>query len=89
MEWLIKDLHEELKAWGHPGGGDNKVIMKSDGERSIVAMGSISEIPWRSSDTGAAAERRKASKRCSGGGRKDTEGIRESNERRHGRQSED
>ena len=35
---MIKDLHEELKAWGHPGGGDNKIIMKSDGERSIVAI---------------------------------------------------
>ena len=38
MEWLIKDLLEELEAWGYPGGGDNKIIMKSDGERSIVAV---------------------------------------------------
>ena len=21
MDWLIKDLHEELKSWGHTGGG--------------------------------------------------------------------
>ena len=20
MDWLIKDVHEELKTWGHPGG---------------------------------------------------------------------
>ena len=38
MEWLIKDIHEELKSWGYPGGGDNELIMKSDGEPSIVAV---------------------------------------------------
>ena len=38
MEWLIKDIHEELKAWGRPGGFRNKLIMKSDGERAIVAV---------------------------------------------------
>ena len=35
MRWLVKDMHEELKSWGHPGGQDNKLIMKSDGEGAI------------------------------------------------------
>ena len=36
--WLIKDLHAELKAWGRPGGGDNKLVIKSDGESPVVAV---------------------------------------------------
>ena len=38
MEWLVKDLHEELKSWGYPGGDGNRMIVRSDGERSIVAV---------------------------------------------------
>ena len=37
-EWIIKDMHEELKAWGHPGGGKNALVMKSDGEPAMVAV---------------------------------------------------
>ena len=36
--WLIKGMHQELKSWGHPGGGDNAIILKSDGEPAIVAV---------------------------------------------------
>ena len=36
--WLVKDMHQELKAWGHPGGGRNEIIPKSDGEPDIVAV---------------------------------------------------
>ena len=36
--WLVKDMHQELKAWGHPGGGQNSLILKSDGEPAIVAV---------------------------------------------------
>ena len=36
--WLIKDLHAELKAWGRPGRGDNKLVLKSGGESPIVAV---------------------------------------------------
>ena len=36
--WLVKDMHQELKAWGHPGGAQNELIMKSDGEPAIVAV---------------------------------------------------
>jgi hypothetical protein len=38
MEWLIKDMHEELKNWGHPGGAGNALIMKSDGECAIKVV---------------------------------------------------
>ena len=36
--WLVKDMHQELKSWGYPGGGQNKLILKSDGEPAIVAV---------------------------------------------------
>ena len=36
--WLVKDMHQELKSWGHPGGGQNPLILKSDGEPAIVAV---------------------------------------------------
>ena len=36
--WLVRDMHEELKSWGHPGGARNALIMKSDGEPAIVAV---------------------------------------------------
>ena len=35
---LVKDMHQELKSWGHPGGARNALILKSDGERAIVAV---------------------------------------------------
>ena len=38
MRWLIKDLHEELKAWGRPGGDQSKIILKTDGEPAIIAV---------------------------------------------------
>ena len=30
MDWLIKDMSEELKLWGHQGGENGKVIAKCD-----------------------------------------------------------
>ena len=36
--WLVKDMHQELKSWGHPGGMGNQLILKSDGEPAIVAV---------------------------------------------------
>ena len=38
MEWLIKDMDDELKGWGHPGGAGDRLIMKSDGEAAMVAV---------------------------------------------------
>ena len=37
-EWLVKDMSEEMKSWGHQGGDGGHIILKSDGERSIVAL---------------------------------------------------
>ena len=36
--WLVRDMHEELKAWGLPGEARNAIIMKSHGEPAIVAV---------------------------------------------------
>ena len=38
MDWLIRDMSEELKCWGHAGGEKGHIILKSDGEPSIVAV---------------------------------------------------
>ena len=38
MEWLVKDMSEEMKSWGHQGGDGGHIILKGDGERSIVAL---------------------------------------------------
>ena len=32
MDWVVKDLVEELKTWGHAGGQGGKLIMKCDNE---------------------------------------------------------
>ena len=37
-DWLIKDLSEELRTWGHAGGTAGHIILKTDGERSITAV---------------------------------------------------
>ena len=34
-DWLIKDMSEELKDWGHTGGEGGHIILKCDGERPI------------------------------------------------------
>ena len=31
MDWLIRDVSEELKSWGHAGGTGGKIIFKCDG----------------------------------------------------------
>ena len=36
--WLIKDLSDQLKAWGHAGGEGGQLIIKTDGENSIVSI---------------------------------------------------
>ena len=30
MEWLVRDVHSELRAWGHPCGMGNRLILKCD-----------------------------------------------------------
>ena len=38
VQWLVKDVAAELRTWGHQGGEGGKVILKCDGEKSIVAL---------------------------------------------------
>jgi len=38
MEWLVKDICEELKSWGHMGGAGGRIIIETDGESSIVTL---------------------------------------------------
>ena len=38
MDWLMKDICDELRSWGNAGGAGNKIILKSDGE---IAMQSL------------------------------------------------
>ena len=38
MDWLVQDIVEELKAWGHTGGTGGHIIMKRDDENSIKVV---------------------------------------------------
>ena len=38
MEWLLKDMRDELVSWGHAGGAGGNIILKSDSEAAIVAV---------------------------------------------------
>ena len=38
MRWLVQDMHEELKSWGRPGGPNQQITLKSDGEPAIIAV---------------------------------------------------
>ena len=38
MDWLILDMVEELKSWGHTGGSSGHLILKSDNENAIKAV---------------------------------------------------
>ena len=38
MEWLVKDMSNELKVWGRPGGAAGNIILKSDGEPAMLAV---------------------------------------------------
>ena len=37
-DWLIKDMSEEIKSWGHAGGLVGKMILKCGGEAGIKAL---------------------------------------------------
>ena len=37
-EWLIKDMSNELKVWGHLGGTAGNIILMSDGEPAFLAV---------------------------------------------------
>ena len=35
MDWLIQDMVDELKGWGHTGGANGHIIMKSDNQPAV------------------------------------------------------
>ncbi len=37
-DWVIKELSEEMKTWGHAGGTGGKIILKCDRERALLAF---------------------------------------------------
>ena len=37
-DWLIKDVSKTLKSWGHAGGVESELIMKSDGGPALLAF---------------------------------------------------
>ena len=38
LDWLIQDMVEELKSWGHTGGSNGHIIMKCDNENAVKAL---------------------------------------------------
>ena len=38
MDWMIKDMVRELKAWGHCGGNSGHIILKCDNENASKAV---------------------------------------------------
>ena len=52
QDWLVLEMSEALKTWGHAGGSAGKIILKSDGEKSISGIqDGRGEISRRSCDT--------------------------------------
>ena len=43
--WIVSDILAELRSWGHRGGEGGHLILKSDGESSIVAV--VDEVARR------------------------------------------
>ena len=78
MDWLIKDKHEELKSWGHAGGESGHMILKSDGERAIVAVRSALAKFHGGRVIPEGPAKGESVEWTSGGGRKDGEGVSES-----------
>ena len=54
--WLVKDMHQEQKSWGHPGGGQNELILKSDGEPAIGRERGVGSLPRGASHARAATK---------------------------------
>ena len=48
MHWIIHDMHQELKAWGYPGGETPHCIQKRWGKCNQGPTRQIGPIPWRS-----------------------------------------
>ena len=38
MDWLVKDVSEELKAWRHQGGSESRLVFKTDSEFALTSL---------------------------------------------------
>ena len=38
MDWLIRDMNEELKSWGYAGGAEDRLVFRTDDESSLMAV---------------------------------------------------
>ena len=38
VDWLVKDMCEELRAWGHPGRDGNRVFLKCNGQPAMQSL---------------------------------------------------
>ena len=38
MDWLVQDISNTLKSWGHAGGKGGELIIKTDGEAALIAV---------------------------------------------------
>jgi len=88
MARLIKDMSNELKSWGHPGCEGNALILKSDGEASIVAVReALGRYHGRRIIPEAPAKGEKV-QQSGGRGRQEGEGVHKGPEGADGRQGE-
>ena len=70
-DWLIKDMSEELKDWGHTGGEGGHIILKCDGEKPIKKVRDrLGKISWRKGSTRKSGKGGKPIEWCSGTGGK-------------------
>ena len=38
MDWLVKDISEELTSWEHQGGSKSRLVFKTDGEFALTSL---------------------------------------------------
>ena len=38
MDWLVKDISEELNSWRHQGGSESRLVFKTDGEFALTSL---------------------------------------------------
>ena len=60
MDWLVVDMSKELQAWGHSGGLDGHMIIKSDKGSSITSVISALREIMGTNRFGNVCQRRKS-----------------------------
>ena len=75
MDWIVKDISEELKAWGHAGGTGGRIVMKCVGEAGAEAVRSAVAKYHGGGATRGTGQGREPVKRDGGGGRENGVGT--------------